>query len=287
MPEPEVTPQPVVEPTPEPLEPKVEPEAPKVVSSWHDSFTDDTLKTDEGIKKYKSLDDFGKAFKEKDSMIGRKGVILPTEGDQVDMDRFLNELGRPDASDKYVVPEIQVEDEFKQFVSEDKLNAFKGIAHKYGLTQAQFEGLTKEYTATQLDDIKNIVHENNKALEDSTKTLMNDWLRDYDANAKQAELALKSYAKDVDPNKVAALLRDPDVKRMFYNVAQSVSEDTFRKGESASHDTIQTLQGFIDSQVKTTGSSYHNNMAPDHKATKEKVRAAYERIEALTKDGAA
>jgi len=280
--------------TPQPSEQVTTPEPQKVtepvvetprVQTWHDSFTDEKLKTDESIKKYKTLDEFGKAYKEKDSMIGRKGVILPNEKDPKDIDRFLNELGRPPEASKYANPEIKIEDEFKQFYSEERINNFKNVAHKYGLTQKQFEGLTKEYTEQQLAEIKGIVHEENKRLEESTKGLMNEWLMDYEANSKQAELALKSYAKDIPQDKIDAIMKDPDVKRIFFNVAQSVSEDRFRQGGGQQAESIQTLQAFIDSQVKTAGSSYYNQRAPDHKATKQKVEAAYEKLAALRKVG--
>ena len=262
-------------------------EEPKVVPSWHDSFSDDALKADESIKKYKTLDDFGKAFKEKDSLIGRKGVILPNEKDPKDVERYLNELGRPTEAKNYANPEMEIEEDMKQFYSEDKLEGFKNIAHKHGLTQKQFEGLTKEYSENQLAEIKGILQAQNQQREAETKGLMNEWLVDYDANTKQAELALKAFSKDVPSEKVDALMRDADVKRLFFNISQVISEDKFRKGESVAGETVQTLQAYIDSTVKTPGSSFHDQNAPDHKATKQKVRETYEKLAALRKAGAA
>ena len=285
MTEPSVTPQPEPTPTPEPQPAPVpatpEPTPEPAVQSWHDSLGDDALKTDEGIKKYKTLDDFAKAFKEKDSMIGRKGVILPNMDDPKDVDRYLSELGRPDEASKYESPEIQIEDELKQFFSDEKLNGFKDIAHKYGLTQAQFEGLAKDYTEAQLAEVRGIIQSEKKGSEESNLKLQNEWNLDYDANIKQAELAFKSFSEGVDKDTVDALLKNPNVKRIAFNISKAVSEDTFRKGTSSTNDTAQTLQAFIDTTVKDTKSSYYDQRAPDHKATRAKVKDAYAKLSAL------
>lgn len=287
MPEPEATPQPT-EPTPEPqpTEP-VEPTEPKATPApptWRDGFTTEDYKNNDNFKKYGSIDDMGKAHLELVSMIGKKGVVLPNDADPNDVERFYKQLGRPDTADKYETPEIEVDEQFKQFISDEKFEAFKNIAHKYGLTQKQFEGLSQEYTGLQLEEIKNVVHEENKRLEESTKELMNEWLVDYDANTKQSEMALKSFTKGISEEKLEILMRDPDIKRLGFNIAKSVSEDTFRKGDGGkSLETTQSLQSFIDSQVKDLQSSYYNQMAPDHKAARAKVKDSYARLEALRK----
>jgi len=282
---PAVIPQPPAEPTPLPVTPEP-PAAPVVPPTWRDGFTNDEYKTSETFKKYKGLDDMGKAHLELNSMIGKKGVILPNENDANDMERYYKQLGRPDESTKYENPEIQIEEEFKKFFSEDKLNSFKDIAFKNGLTQTQYEGLVKEYTESQLADIKEVVHSENKVRDESTKDLMNEWSVDFEANNKQSEMALRSFTKGISDEKLEVLMSDPDIKRLGFNIAKSVSEDSFKRSGGKRVETVQSLQAFIDSQVKTNGSSYHNQSAPDHKATKAKVREAYDRLEGLRKVGA-
>lgn len=288
MSDPNVTPEPTAEPTPQPQPTEPTPSEPtqptEPVKQWYEQvFTDEQLQADDTIKKYKSADDFGKAFKEKDSMIGRKGVILPNEKDQNDVERFYKQLGRPDEATQYNNPEIQVEEEFKKFVSEDKLNKFKDVAHKYGLTQKQFEGISKEYTEFQLEEVKSIVHNENKRLEESTRKLMNDWVVDYDANSKSAEMALKSFAQGISQDKLDMLLNDPDIKRLGFNIAKSVSEDTYKRSDGSKVETTESLQSFIDSQVKDSNSPYYNQSSPDHKAARQKVKDAYSRLADMRK----
>lgn len=254
-------------------------------NSWRDGFSNSEYKGNENFKKYGTLDDMGKAHLELTSMIGKKGVIFPNENDENDVNRYYKELGRPEKSEEYKNPEFQIEDEFKQFYSEEKIDNFKKIAHKYGLNQKQFEGLTKEYSEGQLAEIKNIVYSENKKRNEAQKILMNEWVMDYDANSKQSELAIKSFAKGISDEKITALSVDPDVKRMFFNVAQSISEDKIRRGEKQGIGTAQSLQAYIDSQVKVTDSSYYNQSAPDHIAAKEKVRSTYEQLAAIRKAG--
>ena len=292
MPDPEVTPQPepVVAPTPEPQADQAVKETPAepVVKQWYDSFSDEQLRSDEGITKYKSFDDFGKAFKEKDSMIGRKGVILPKEGDEADKGRFYNDLGRPSEATGYTIPEFEVEEEYKQFISEDKLNKVKDIAHRHGLSQAQFDGMVKEYTELQINGFKNIVHNQNKILEESTKKLMNEWLSDYDANVKTVELTAKSFSEGIDKDSLENITRHPDVKRLLLNISKTIAEDNFRKGDTMANENVQSLQAFIDSQVKDGTSAYYGSKIPgEQKAVKAKVKDAYAKLESLRKAGAA
>jgi uncharacterized protein YjgD (DUF1641 family) len=283
MPETDVTPEPVEVESTDTSATEKQTTQDQTVKQWYDSFSDETLRKDESIKKYKSFDEFGKAFKEKDSMIGRKGVILPKETDPNDINRFYNDLGRPKESSEYKNPEIQVEDALKGFYSEDRLNNFKQIAHKHGLTQKQYEGIAKEFTENQLNEVRNIVSSENKKIEESTRALMNEWLVDYDANTKQAEMALRSFAKGISQEKIDALLSDPDIKKLGFNIAKSVSEDSYRKGDGRQVETVQSLQSFIDSQVKVMNSSYYNQHAPDHKAAREKVKEAYELLADMRK----
>ena len=289
MPESIETPQ-TTEPTPEPQvvdEPVVvEPTVVTPEPTWRDNFKTEDFKTNDNFKKYNTQDDMGKAHLELVSMIGKKGVVLPNENDPNDVARYYNQLGRPEEAAKYENPEIEIEDEFKQFYSEEKLNGFKDIAHKYGLTQKQFEGISKEYTGAQLTEIKGIIQAENSKNEESTKSLMNDWLVNYDANSKQSELAIKSFSEGIKSDRVDALMTDPDVKRLFFNVSKSISEDSFKRGDGGKTETAQSLQDYVDSQMKVKGSPYFDQSAPDHKATKRKVREAYSKLEALQKAGA-
>ena len=284
MTKPEVTPQLTPEPTPGPQ--PVPGPTPVVPPTWRDGFTSDEYKNNDNFKKYGTVDDMGKAHLELVGMIGKKGVVLPNENDPNDMARYYNELGRPDEAAKYVNPEIVVEEDLKQFFSEEKLDNFKGIAHKYGLTQKQFEGLSKEYSEAQLTEIKGIIQTENQRVEESTKGLMNEWLVNYDANSKQSELALKSFGKGVNKDELDAFINSPLGKRVGFNMSQVISEDSFKKGAGVPTDTVQSIQSFIDSQIKVTDSSYYNNEAPDHKAVKTKVRNAYAQLESLRKASA-
>ena len=276
----EVTPEPQTE------EVKTEETKPVVPPTWRDGLSNDDYKKNDTLNKYGTIDDMAKAHIELASMIGKKGVVLPNENDPNDVNRYYNELGRPAEAGKYENPQIEVDESLKEFYDEKGLDNFKPLAHKYGLTQKQFEGLAKEFTEAQMVNIKNALSENEKTATEATKGLMNEWLVDYDANTKQAELALKSFSKGIDDAKVQTLMKDPDVKRMFFNVSKVISEDNFRKGVSAPAESVQSLQAYIDSQVKNDGSSYYNQFAPDHKAAKQKVRESYAKLEQLRKAGA-
>ena len=91
--------------------------------------------------KDKGFEDFIKDYVNKDSLVGRKGVLLPKEDDDEDLNRFYSELGRPETPENYENIEVDVPEEIKDFVDLSEVDNFKGLAHKYGLNNKQFQGL--------------------------------------------------------------------------------------------------------------------------------------------------
>jgi len=82
-----------------------------------------------------------KAFVETKALVGKKGIILPTEKDPPEKwDEFYKALGRPDTADGYEI--TKPEDLPKEFpYSDERVTSFKALAHKIGLTPAHVKEL--------------------------------------------------------------------------------------------------------------------------------------------------
>ena len=85
--DPGTAPEPAPEPAPQP-------------TSWRDGLSDD-LRNHPGLQKYEDVGALAKGFLSQSELVGRKGVILPKEGDAEDRQRFYSELGRPESVEGY------------------------------------------------------------------------------------------------------------------------------------------------------------------------------------------
>ena len=66
-------------------------------------------------------------------------MYKPNLEDQEQSVEFYRSLGMPETPDKYEVPEIEAPDNVE--IKTDKIEGFREIAHKHGLTAAQFKGI--------------------------------------------------------------------------------------------------------------------------------------------------
>ncbi len=88
------------------------------------------------LSKFKSADELAKSYVNLESKIGEKGIILPKEGDPADRERYLNELGRPEAPEGYKLDTIEGLHESITVTPESQA-AFQVQAHKMGFTNEQ------------------------------------------------------------------------------------------------------------------------------------------------------
>lgn len=61
---------------------------------------------------------------------------------------FYRSLGMPETSDKYEIPEVEIPDGIEY--NSDRAESFREIAHKNGLTAAQFKGVMKDVAAQDI-----------------------------------------------------------------------------------------------------------------------------------------
>lgn len=112
------------------------------------------------ITRHENLESLAKEYLNQSTLIGRKGVILPKEGDPDDQSRFYEALGRPASPEDYKLPEGM---ERPETVDEGFTMRMIQQMHEAGLTQQQFEKIMPAYlqeaeTAQQQFEAQNQAH---------------------------------------------------------------------------------------------------------------------------------
>ena len=175
-------------------------------------------------------------------------------------------LGMPEKPEEYTMPEVE---------NADMASAepFRGIAHKHGLTQAQFKGVVADFTNAQIASAQAAIDAN----QEGHKALQTEWGADYNRRMSLATAVAK--LTDAPPAVQDALKNGhgtPEEYKWFYGLA------TRFKGEGANilqdmntgpqKSTPQQAQEQLDEIFGNKEHAYWNKMDPNHAAAVKKVR---------------
>lgn len=107
----------------------------------------ESIQANPEFQKHGNLESLAQEYVNIIPTIGRKGVILPVEGDQADSDRFWGELGRPQSPADYDIQAFQV----PEGLPWDEGQAMEMIAlcHKANVTNKQMQVLLPGYASIQ------------------------------------------------------------------------------------------------------------------------------------------
>lgn len=178
---------------------------PPASADWRAALPDD-LKASESLKSVKDIASLAKQFVDQQAYLGN-AIRVPSEhaseadkkafydklvkhapdliprpnrDDPESLNAVLAALGRPDDKNLYEAPEIPAE--AKAFVPEDRIEAFRDIAHKHGLTKDQFKGVLSEVLAADAVSIQ----AQQEALNQSRAALHREWGAAFEERTAQA-----------------------------------------------------------------------------------------------------
>lgn len=200
-------------------------------SSWLDVFPDE-VKSDPNWTKHKTPEGFVKYQKERDTLIGRKGVILPTEkSTPEEYEKFYNEIGRPAKPEEYKLSDIKELHPSIQVTPESK-TAYQMIAHKYGLTNKQADGLNQFL----MDVVNRSAMEQDRREQEATKNaetaMRKEWGDKYDSNLKMVTKNILKLGGQETLDAMGGekgLGNNPLFIKMLGNVFSMISEDQMGK----------------------------------------------------------
>lgn len=201
-------------------------------------FIPEAYKSASWATKYKTPEDFFKGIEHMAKVVGQKQVIQgiqppPENATEEELNAFYAQLGRPEAADKYALPDdIQAPEAFDVAAAK---KSFSELAHKNGLTQKQAASLFKDFMETEVKEHQENEASKVKSFEDAVKIAFPD---DPDAGFALAKKGAKAAGIG---NKLDAegLSTHPAVLKLCAELGKLVGEDTVIKGNAESTETLQ------------------------------------------------
>ncbi len=199
----------------------------EVTQSWYDNVPEE-YRENQSITSLKDKDfnEFVKDYVNKDGLVGRKGIILPKDGDEADTSRFYNELGRPETADGYETPELEVPEEVKQFVDTTRVEGFKQLAHKYGLSEDQYKGIVTEFMQQEIGGVKQSYDDQVAKANETKTTLRNEWGEKTDERIAGAQKIIDAFADESSYEFFNANNKDAGLIRFLDGISQKLSSDS-------------------------------------------------------------
>jgi hypothetical protein len=242
--------------------------APLPSSSWFEGLPEG-LKANPTLQNFKGKDVSAVA----ESLVNAEKLIggslrLPTEKDTpadraAKMEKVYAQLGRPATPDAYNIPAPAADSGVPWDTA--KAEAFKGVAHKLGLTQEQVQGLTEYEVQRSLSNSVDQVAAFNTCME----TLDKDWGA---ATKQMLGLSRRTAATYFDADTIAALdasgvSNDPRFVKALAKMGKDLLEEGLIVGgrEGLSEDGgVMSMQAEVDKVMGDVNGPYWNKAHPGH-----------------------
>ena len=243
---------------------------------WKESLPED-LKSDPSLLTVKDVPGLAKSYIHAQKMIGADKIALPGKNaSEEEWDAVYNRLGKPEEAKTY-------EEDFGDLpIPEENVKNFKDAAHKLGLNQTQFKGLTtwyKDLIKTQVEDIN--VDADTKRAESET-ALRKEFGKTYDAKLKSSQRVFQTYGDtkflDVELKDGTKLGNHPTFIKLMSNIADTISEDKIATGEKGSEFFTPAEAKRKIAELTVTGSPYWNRKDPGHEDAVKEVADMQEMV---------
>lgn len=236
--------------------------------SWLDNLPED-LKSNESLQKFKSVEDLAKSYVHAQSLIGRKGVIVPSSDDDPGWDQVYQALGRPDSPDGYELERPEVE-----HYDEELEKQFRQVAHQAGLSKRQVAQLYRWYLDNYQAKVKEIEQFVQQRRQQAEEVLRKEWGKAYEAKLEAARRVWREFTPENEREAVLEELSrglgdSPALIKVFARIAEALGEDQLAKGES------QAKSYYEQALELTRHPAYIDAGHPDHKRIVEQARELF------------
>jgi len=238
--------------------------------SWFDGLPEG-LRANPTLQNFKNKDiaAVAESLVESQRMIGGS-IRLPGEKDTPEdrtakLEKIYNQLGRPETPDGYKLTAPTAESGVPW--DEAKAEAFKGVAHKLGLTQAQVEGLA----AYDVERSMAGAVDSTQAYNDCMAKLDQEWGA---ASKQMLGLSRRTASTFFDQETLAAinstgLANNPNFIKALARMGKDLMEEGLIVGgrEGMGDDGgIASLQSELDKTMQDPKSAYWDKQHPNHDA---------------------
>jgi len=243
---------------------------------WKESLPED-LKSDPSLLTVKDVPGLAKSYIHAQKMIGADKIALPGKNaSEEEWDAVYNRLGKPEEAKTY-------EEDFGDLpIPEENVKNFKDAAHKLGLNQTQFKGLTtwyKDLIKTQVEDI-NVDADTKRA--ESEAALRKEFGKTYDAKLKSSQRVFQTYGDtkflDVELKDGTKLGDHPTFIKLMSNIADTISEDKIATGEKGSEFFTPAEAKRKITELTAPGTPYWNRKDAGHENAVKEVADMQEMV---------
>jgi hypothetical protein len=200
--------------------------------AWASQLVGD-LQGNDVLTQFATISDLGKAHLD---LVGKtkNSVTLPGEGaTEKELGDFYARLGRPESPDKYDLPRPKLPEGMSYDEGAEK--SFRAMAHKLGLTSAQFKSMYDEYNRYQVAAFAAQSDANKKAVEAANASLKKDWGDQYDANMELTKRAIywlggDDLVQELGDFKIG---NSPAMAKAFAKIGKLMADDSFHAGSGS------------------------------------------------------
>lgn len=177
------------------------------------------------ITKFNDPVALARSYTELESLIGRKGLVVPKEGDPPAVHAaYRQALGIPEKPDGY---EIKVEGAPEAVWNAETGKVLASWAHELGLTPAQAQGLAERYAKMGGDGVGAQEAERARRIEEGAAALRSEWGAAFDAKRDYAMRAVREFGGDALLAELQALgaVSSPAIVKAFAAIGERMGED--------------------------------------------------------------
>tara|TARA_R110002020_G_scaffold35297_4_gene106668 strand:+ start:4452 stop:5288 length:837 start_codon:yes stop_codon:yes gene_type:complete len=193
---------------------------------------------DPSISKFDNLNDLAKEHVNLQSLLGRKGVIVPNENDSDDVwNKYRSEIGVPSSYEKYSIPDGAEEDSIHSRIAKK--------AHELNVSSDQYSEIMSQYDNWYNEIIESGEKEAESKTQENIDILKKDWGRAYDAKANLGATALNTITNG-QPESVASIQladgtllgNNPDFIKAMASIGENMTEKGMLDGKSVNNSAI-------------------------------------------------
>lgn len=205
---------------------------------WRTSLPED-LRAEKSFEKFKGVPDLAKSYVEIQKTMGSAIRVPKADAPAEEYDALYARLGRPESPEKYEFKRPTVAEGVKY--DEDMEKAFKGIAHKNGLSTRQAQGILDSYNELQAGRMSKFTG----AMEEGVTGLKKEWGQSFDRNIELARQSVRKLGGDemVSLLEETGLGNHPAMIKFFSKMGEQIAEDQMILGDTppnpAGADAIQ------------------------------------------------
>lgn len=191
----------------------------------------DALKQNENLSQFKTLGDLGNKFLEVTKSLEGTVRIPGENATPEEIATFHEKIGRPKTENDYDLQSPELPEGMQ--MDTDLGVAFRQLAHKAGLSQKQAKQLFDFYNNQMVTRYSATIKAREKALDDASKALKEEWGTQYDTNMEIVKRAYskfgnENFTKFLDESGVG---NNPVVIKTFLEIGKAVLDDIIIDGK--------------------------------------------------------